>query len=182
MNHRSLWWIRKRLRSLAILELINVPLQAVVWFGVVGFPVTAANVGGFALFALVLLEGAGYWWAKLRRITVAGRLLPAAGVFAAARVANVLVLIVGLLFGVWAVITAPGTGSWPGLGFAIFAALEHVNYFHVQLMYDNVEDLRYLRTHGLRRAHLGRDLALKTRTHPATAQRYAQWRWKNSPD
>ncbi|MFE0147910.1 hypothetical protein ACFWY5_12240 [Nonomuraea sp. NPDC059007] len=166
MNHRSRSWIRRRLRSLAWLELLNIPLQAVIWFGVVGFPVTAANSVGFALFTLVLLEGAGYWFAKLRGLATRCGSLPGAGAFAVARRTNVAVLTVGLLFIVWTVVTDPGAGSWPGLAFGLFAALEHVNYFHVQLMYDTAEDFRYLRSRGLRPAHLARDLARHARSRP----------------
>ncbi|MFI6900594.1 hypothetical protein ACIBKY_05005 [Nonomuraea sp. NPDC050394] len=164
MNHRSCSWIRLRLRRLAWLELLNIPLQAVIWFGVVGLPVSAANSLGFALFTLVLLEGAGYWFAKLRQLGTRSGSLPGIGVFAVARRANVAVLMIGLLFIVWTAVTDPGAGSWPGLAFGLFAVLEHVNYFHVQLMYDTAEDLRHLRAHGLRRAHLARDLALHTRS------------------
>ncbi|MEV4185165.1 hypothetical protein AB0J28_27455 [Streptosporangium canum] len=168
MDHRSRPWVQRRLRSLVWLESLNIPLQAVVWFGVVGFPVTAGNSVGFALFALLLLEGAGYWSAKLRQIATRDRSLPGAGAFVVARRGNVAVLAAGLLFIVWAVVIDPGAGSWPGLGFGLFAVLEHVNYFHVQLMYDTVEDLRYLRSRGLRRAHLARDLAVRGRVrHPS---------------
>ncbi|MER5419055.1 hypothetical protein [Streptosporangium roseum] len=163
MDHRSRPWVQRRLRSLVWLELLNIPLQAVVWFGVVGFPVTVGNGVGFALFALLLLEGAGYWSAKLRQIATRNRSLPGTGAFVVARRGNVVVLVAGLLFIVWAVVTDPGAGSWPGLGFGLFAVLEHVNYFHVQLMYDTAEDLRYLRSRGLRRAHLARDLAVQGR-------------------
>ncbi|GAA1775939.1 hypothetical protein [Actinomadura chokoriensis] len=38
------------------------------------------------------------------------------------------------------------------------------HYFHVQLMYDTGEDVRYLRSRGLRRAHLARDLAVHRRS------------------
>ncbi|MCT2586447.1 hypothetical protein [Actinophytocola gossypii] len=159
MDHRSRTWIRRRLRSLAAWELINIPLQAVIWFGVLDFPVTVANGVGFALFAVLLLEGAGYWSAKRRQLAAQDPRLPHAGAFAVARVANVPVLAVGSLFTGYSVIADPGAGTWPGLGFALFAVLEHVNYFHRQLMYDTAEDLRHLRRHGLRRAHLVRDLA-----------------------
>jgi hypothetical protein len=33
--------------------LSNVPLQAAVWFGIVGLPMTAANMVGFGLFAVL---------------------------------------------------------------------------------------------------------------------------------
>lgn len=158
MNNRSRAWIRRRLRSLAVLELFNIPLQAALWFGVTGFPVTAANAVGFALFALFLVEGAAYWLAKLRRLPAPGTPLPGLGVFAALRLINVPVLAAGVLFTLWATVGDAGSGSVPGLCFALFAVLEHVNYFHTQLMYDTAEDRRNLRENGLRRAHLARDL------------------------
>lgn len=141
-----------------MLELLNVPLQAVIWFGVVGVPVTVINVVGFALLALLLVEGAGYWAAKLRQVTRPGSRLHGAGAFAVARRVNPVLLAGGLLLTGWAGAAVPGTRTWPGLVFATVAMLEHINYFHVQLMYDTAADLRYLRTRGLRRAHLARDL------------------------
>ena len=64
----------------------------------------------------------------------------------------------GLFFLLWSVIRDPGADTVPGLAFAVFAVLEYVNYFHVQLMYDTSADLRHLLTRGFRRAHLARDL------------------------
>ena len=90
--------IVRRLRSLALGELVNIPLQAWLWFGLLGFPATAA-------------------WAR------------------------------------------PGRGSWLGLGFALFAVLEHVNYFHLQLMHGTRADLRRLLATGLHRSHLATDLS-----------------------
>ncbi len=151
--------VRRRLRSLAIGELVNVPLQTAVWFGVVGVPTTAANLFGFALVTLLLLEGAAYWTVKLRALSAgSGAALPGAAVFAAARVVNLVLLGLGVPLTALAVVDAPGTGSIPGLLFALFAVLEHVNYFHTQLMYDTPEDRRSRRRNGRRRAHLARDL------------------------
>jgi hypothetical protein len=49
---------------------------------------------------------------------------------------------------------------WPGLGLWLFALLEHVNYFHVQLSHQTRADLaRLVRTRRLRRSHLSRDMA-----------------------
>jgi len=148
--------LRRRIRSLAILELLNIPLQAAIWFGVIGFPVTPANGIGFALFALLLLEGAGYWLAKLRQTTTSR--LPGHRAFRIARVVNVPLLLGGVGYLTWVVIADPGTDTVPGLGFALFALLEHINYFHTQLMYDNVQELQHLFRRGLRPAHLARDL------------------------
>ncbi|MFI9508039.1 hypothetical protein [Nocardia sp. NPDC052566] len=138
---------------------MNIALQPFLWFGVVGFPVSEANAVGFGLFALLLVVGAGYWWAKLRQLAAPAAGLPYLRGFIGARVVTAVVLVAGLVFVVVEVAVAPGRGSWPGLGFGLFAALEYVNYFFVQLMYDNKADLRYLFTHGLRRSHLAADIA-----------------------
>jgi len=159
--------VHRRLRSLMALELINIPLQAGVWFGVLGLPVSAPNLVGFSLFALLLIEGAGYWAAKLRQMTVRRRYLPALEAFRAARVVNPLVLAAGLVATGHAAATDPGRASWPGLAFALFAVLEHVNYFHIQLMHDTRADLRRLRSVGLRESHLARDMARPRRDRSA---------------
>jgi hypothetical protein len=159
MPHSPRARVRRRLRSLALLELLNIPLQAAIWFGVLGLPATAVNLAGFALFSLLLVEGAAYWAAKLRQLAAPGRVLPGARGFAVARAANVPVLLAGIGFTAWAVARDPSAATLPGLGFAVFAALEHVNYFHVQLMYDTGEDVRRLLARGLQRSHLARDLA-----------------------
>jgi hypothetical protein len=112
--------VARRLRSLTTLELVNVPLQAWVWFGLIGLPVTVSNLVGFASFVLLLVEGASYWAAKLRQPRGHVRGLPAERVFRVARVANPMVLAVGLAVTGYAVATDPGRGTWPGLGFAAF--------------------------------------------------------------
>ncbi len=138
------------------LELLNVPLQAWVWFGAVGLPVTAVNATGFAAFAVLLVVGAAYWAHKLRQLRRPGLRLPR--FFAVARVLLPAALAVVLIVCTVAAVRDPGRASWPGLGFALFAVLEHINYFHTQLMYDTRADLRRLFRSGLQRAHLARDL------------------------
>lgn len=141
------------------MELLNIPLQGGLWFGLVALPATPANQVGFGLFALLLVEGAAYWLAKLHQLRTGRRHVPALPAFRAARVANPLVLAAGLAATGYAAAVDPGRASWPGLAFALFAVLEHVNYFHVQLMHDTLADLRRFRSIGLRTSHLARDLA-----------------------
>lgn len=150
--------VRRRLRSLALLELFNIPLQAAIWFGVLGLPLSSANLAGYAAFALLLVQGAAYWIAKLRELTSGAPALPGAGAFAVMSRANPAVLFAVVLFTGWSTFDAPGAATFLGLGFALFAVLEHVNYFHTQLSYDNAADLRRLASRGLRRAHLAVDL------------------------
>ncbi|MER7416286.1 hypothetical protein ABT346_05775 [Micromonospora peucetia] len=149
---------RRRLRSLVGWELLNVPLQAWLWFRLVGVPLTAVNLAGFGAFAALLVVGAAYWALKLRQLRRREPRLPGRRHFAAARAALPILLAVVVTACAVAVVRAPGAQSYPGLAFGIFAALEYVNYFHVQLMHDNRADLRRLATVGLRRSHLARDL------------------------
>ncbi|GAA1578125.1 hypothetical protein GCM10009827_119850 [Dactylosporangium maewongense] len=146
------------------MELVNIPLQAGLWFGLVDLPVTVPNLVGFSVFALLLVEGAGYWAAKLHQLRGRARGLPGERAFRAALAVNPMLLAAGLAVTGYATATDPGRGTWPGLVFAAFAALEHVNYFNMQLMHDTFADLRRLRSAGLRRSHLARDLGRARRT------------------
>ncbi|MCD0442133.1 hypothetical protein LO763_00645 [Glycomyces sp. A-F 0318] len=158
MHHHLPERVRRRLRSLAALELLNIPLQAFVWFGLLGLPPSPANLTGFGAFALLLVQGAAYWTAKLRQLESGRAALPGAGAFALCSRANPPVLLAAVLFTGWSAFDAPGAAAFPGLGFALFAVLEHVNYFRTQLSYDNGADLRRLFAGGLRRSHLAADL------------------------
>lgn len=141
--------VRRRLRTLTVLELVNIPLFGWILLVLPDRPVTAPDLLGFAMFALLLVQGAGYWTAKLRQT---GRTLPGRAFFRAARVTNPVLLVVALA-------VTFGTRSWLGAGLTVFAVLEHVNYFHIQLMHDTRADVRRLLSSGLRRSHLSRDLA-----------------------
>lgn len=150
--------VRRRLLSLAGGELVNIPLHAVIWIGIIGAPLTLANVAGYLLFSLLLIEGAGYWLAKLHQTTIRQRALPGARIFGLLRIVNLPLLAIGVGIAAYGAVDSPGLASLPGLGYALFAVIEHVNYFHLQLSYDRRTDLRRLRTFGLRRSHLSRDL------------------------
>lgn len=163
--------VRRRLRSLATGELVNVALHPVLWIGVIGAPVTLPNVAGYLLFALLLFEGAGYWLAKLHQMNTRRRELPGAHVFRLLRVVNLPLLAVGVAVAGYGAIDSPGFASWPGLGYGLFAVLEHINYFYLQLSYDRSTDLRRLRSFGLRRSHLARDL---DQPQPATTDHTRQ--------
>ncbi|CAL9479415.1 hypothetical protein SUDANB121_03020 [Nocardiopsis dassonvillei] len=152
--------IRRRLRSLAVLELVNIPLFGLVLFAVLGAPASPTNLAGFGMFALLLVEGSAYWWLKLRQASRGGRLPAGMPVFRALRWVNVALF--ALTGAVVAAALAEG-GHWSrvavGVPLWLFAVLEQVNYFHVQLAHDTRADLRrLLRTRRLHRSHLARDL------------------------
>ncbi len=129
-----------------------------VWFGWLEFPPTPANLAGLAAFALLLLEGAAYWLLKIRQLRSHAPQLPGIVVFRVLRIVNLPLIAAALAVTVSAAIISPGRGSFLGLGLALFGAIEHINYFYVQLMHDTMADLRRLFSVGLRRSHLARDL------------------------
>ncbi|MDA0564753.1 hypothetical protein LG943_10495 [Streptomonospora sp. S1-112] len=157
-----------RLRTLAVLELVNIPLFAVVLFGVLRLPPAPANLAGFALFALLLVEGSAYWWAKAAQVR--SRSFRPAGLplFRILRMANPVLLAAGGAVVAWGFAgQVPWTHVWPGAGLAVFALAEHVNYFHVQLSHQNRADLaRLRRTRRPHRSHLARDLARSAKNSP----------------
>lgn len=147
--------VRRRLWSLATGELVSVVVLPWVAYGLIGQPPTPANLLGTALALFVLVQGAVYWLLKLRRPAAP----PGMRTYAVLRRLNPVLLAAALPVLVAALATGPADEAVAGLAFWVLAVLEHINYFHTQLMYDTAADRRRLRTSGLQPAHLGRDVA-----------------------
>ncbi|WP_432993637.1 hypothetical protein [Dactylosporangium sp. CA-233914] len=159
---------RARTRNLAVLELLNAPLLGWVFFIALPTPRTLANVLGLGLVALLLVEGAAYWTLKHRQLTLRHRRPAGMGVFRVLARLNPVALTAGLAIITAEAIRNPAAESIPGLAFWAFAALEYVNYFHVQLMHDTRADLRRLfRTRRPHRSHLNADLRAAARVAPS---------------
>lgn len=157
---------KKRLRYLWTFELLN----ALVVFPLLYYTISLRyHLGWFSLAALlvvcaILLVGATFWFLKSRALD-GSRLLYQPGTrrcFRASKlVFGLAVLGLVVLFGVRA-FGQPGAALAEllvGAGFTLMALLEYVNYYFVQLSYDNRADLRYLLTHRkFKRAAMVRDL------------------------
>jgi hypothetical protein len=138
----------RRLRALALGELVNVFWLPVVFLVVLDVAASPANLAGLVLVSLVLAEGSAYWFVKVRQLRTGRRQCMGLAVFAVLRRLNVVLLIAGLGIVLWGVLTEPAVRWWPGLGFLLFAVGEHVNYFSRQIA----------RRGRLRPSHLARDL------------------------
>jgi hypothetical protein len=157
MSRRSM---ARRMRTAAVLEAFNAGWLALLIFGVAGAPLSVANLVGYGVLAVLLLEAAAYWTLKHRQLRSHARCPPGLAGFRVLRPANVSLLAAALVVIVIATIRQPGADTWPGAGFWLFGLVEHVNYFHVQLSHQTRADLRRLvRTRRFRRAHLATDLA-----------------------
>ena len=157
---------KKRLRYLWTFELLN----ALVVFPLLYYVISLRyRLGWFSLTALlvvcaILPAGTAFWFLKSRALD-GSRLLYQPGIrrcFRACKRAFGLI-VVGLvaLFGVRAFAQSDAALAElvVGTGFALMALLEYINYYHIQLSYDNRADLHYLLTHRrLKRAVMVRDL------------------------
>ncbi|SHN42436.1 hypothetical protein SAMN05192549_11460 [Duganella sacchari] len=158
--------LTNRLRYLRSREaLAAVALPAVIvgkWWGEGGEIAWGMRVAALSLLVYILVQGTLYWHLKLRSITGQAA-LPAyfSQVFCSFKWSN-LMLAGGLLVLLFLPERMPLSDTdlrWT-VGLLLGALLEHINYYHYQLMYDTRAAFDHLRRHGrLRKAALGIDMA-----------------------
>ncbi|MEU6834788.1 multidrug transporter [Streptomyces rubiginosohelvolus] len=154
-----------RLRTLAVLEVLNIALIGWAVFVALGAPFSTPNTVGFALVAVLLLTGAAYWALKLRQLRATARRPPLIGLFRALRPLCAAALTAGLVAIAAAAPGRPAPEWAAGLVLYGLAVAEYVNYFHLQLMHDTRADWRrLLRTRRLRGSHLAEDLRIHRTT------------------
>lgn len=96
-----------------------------------------------SLSGILLLQGS-YLWFKISRqlsITTSESLK---SIFKKLKLINIILITATVIF-IW---IYPFKGNWDKygtIGFLSLAILEYINYFEFQLMYDNQNDLNYLR-------------------------------------
>lgn len=150
------------LRNAEAMIAVALPAALIAVWADTGRPVAwPLRLGGAALVSALLVQGALYWHLKLA-VVEAGCSMPPwfPRLFTSMRRINV------AMFAGYAIVlaSAAATGaSRADLGWSAallaFAVLEHVNYYHWQLMYDTSGALRSAwRRRGLRPAALGVDL------------------------
>jgi hypothetical protein len=124
----------RRFHSLALGEATNVVLQPLIFLGWLDVPPSLANLVGFGLFILILIQGSAYWLVKHRQIKQGLSEPSGIHIFAILQWINAGALAVGILLLLPTVAANATTSSWPGLVFWACALLEYVNYFHIQLI------------------------------------------------
>ena len=152
----------KYLRSTeAMFSLVLIPILAWYWLGSESSVAWSVRVPPLVLVCYILAQGATYWALKYRQYAHGVALPPwLPRLFRVFRLSNVIGLLVVALWlafaassGIKQVDLAWGAGLWA------FALLEHVNYYHLQLMYDTRGALRRLRqTRRLRTPMLAEDM------------------------
>lgn len=119
------------------------------------------RVPPLVLVCYILAQGATYWALKYRQYASDFPLPPwLPRLFRLFQASNVVGLIaVALWLALGATRGIAGTDLGWGVGLWAFAMLEHINYYHLQLMYDTRGALRRLiQTRRLRQPMLARDM------------------------
>lgn len=105
----------------------------------------------FFLLEFLLVQGSMYWYAKWKRLKDENiSLTPIKMVQRLKKLQkwNIAVIILAPIVFVIEIIKWQHSLPIGGLALAgfiyIFAVLEYINYFHIQLMYDNSSDIKYL--------------------------------------
>ncbi|MFK2825327.1 general stress protein [Bacillus sp. B190/17] len=119
----------------------------------------------FLFLEFLLLQGTIYWYLKLQRLRIENTSISPIRIVRQLQYfkkLNMVLIIVSII--VFAVDFVKWYPSFPlgGLSIAgfvyIFAVLEYINYFYVQLSYDNISDIKYLlKTKKLKRACISKD-------------------------
>ncbi|MFP8487873.1 hypothetical protein ACKGJO_02150 [Gracilimonas sp. Q87] len=147
-------------------------MNAVMFFGILIFINAAYDFRdliflsyGLLMMSFILLQGTYYWWKKLSVLEdkhiFQNRTLNRFEKFRDKNKVGI-ALIPFVLLVQW-FISGQSLGSDNFIAWALianaFAVLEYINYYHLQLMYDNRYDLRYLLRHKkLKEASLRKDL------------------------
>lgn len=115
------------------------------------------------IVSLILLQGMFYWHLKLKCVKNRRSRLPSYfhKTFVTFRSLNLLFLGSFVLLSVFVLPGSNAGTDWVFVTWGLFAlaVLEHINYYHYQLMHDNAQDMVYLWRHRrLRRSSLALDL------------------------
>lgn len=137
-----------RLRQLYILELLNIFLLPFA-FWLFGhsrnLEIGLNSIVTMALNGVLLLEGSYLWFCISRQLRTRepGNFV---GSFKTFKTLNFGLFVLTIII----LVLNPFHGTFDKIGTTLFfglAVLEHVNYFEIQLMYDNNSDIEYLRHH-----------------------------------
>lgn len=119
----------------------------------------------FFLLEFILLQGVYYWYSKSKRLkTEKKSITPIKTVrllknMKKINIALIIFSVFAFLLDIFIHLTSLPIGGLYLSGFIyIFAILEFINYFYIQLSYDNASDIKYLiKTKKLKRSSLSKD-------------------------
>lgn len=138
--------LKRRLRQLYVLEFLNVfwlPVQFWIIGRIFNQEFGLNSIVAMLLNGILLIEGSYLWLCISRQLRLKRQhdFIP---IFRVLKILNF-----GFFtFTIIAISFIPFSGTFDGIVttlFVLLAVLEHINYFEIQLMYDNENDKKYLR-------------------------------------
>ncbi len=136
----------KRVKSLWTLELFNVfflPFAFILKCLLNGQPIGFNSTSAMVLNGILLLQGS-YFWFRYKQLIEKRVTVEVFGIFRVFGSLNLFLIVLSLVL----LLLFPFQGSYDRIGawaFFALAVLEYINYFEIQLMYDNKNDLSYVR-------------------------------------
>lgn len=120
----------------------------------------------FILLELLLLQGSMYWHAKLKRLRKENTSITPIKIVRQLHCLKLLNLTWIMISGVTFIIDLirwqhllPTAGFAIALFIYLFAILEYINYFHIQLSYDSISDIKnLLQSRRLKQSSMNKDL------------------------
>ncbi|KAA0546997.1 general stress protein [Bacillus sp. BGMRC 2118] len=122
--------------------------------------------GSFSVFLFILVQGSVYWYSKQKQLRNFHSMKVPYSVLRGLQLCKttnmICILFIPLLFildGILFWSDIPTSGLAVSLFFYLFAIAEHINYYYIQLSYDNRSDIDYLlKQKKLKRSQLYREL------------------------
>lgn len=119
----------------------------------------------FFLLEILLLQGTIYWYSKLKRLRIENTSMTPVWIvrlLKRLKIINIILIFVSIVMFVIDYVqfhsSLPIKGLITAAFIYIFAVLEFINYFYIQLSYDNISDIKYLlKTKKLKQSCIRKD-------------------------
>ena len=119
----------------------------------------------FLFLEFLLLQGTFYWYTKLKRLRIENTSITPIRTIRQlqhCKKMNIALIVFSILAFVFDMVRLYPLLPIGGLSIAafiyIFAVLEYINYFYIQLSYDNISDVKYiLKSKKLKKACISKD-------------------------
>ncbi|EID43751.1 hypothetical protein [Parageobacillus thermoglucosidasius] len=160
--------VERKLFHLFIGELSAAVIFALIWIMYIQlfewaepYLTSFSSLYAFILLEFILLQGSFYWflkWKQVQRKCYSHLPYHQLRLFAFFKRFNLLLISIGLLFMIYQFKVFPIDFYW-FVFLYVFAIIEHINYYHIRLSYQSIEEIKdFIRQKGFRSSKLAREL------------------------
>ncbi|MBS4189988.1 hypothetical protein KHA94_07195 [Bacillus sp. FJAT-49705] len=160
--------VKKKLLSLFIGELSATVIFALVWIIYLKlfewaepYLTSFSSLYAFVLLEFILLQGSYYWflkWKQAQRKDFSHLPYHPLRIFALFKRINLSLIVIGIIVIIYQLIVFPLEFYW-FVFLYFFAIIEYINYYHIRLSYQNIDEIKNLiRQKELRSSKLAKEL------------------------